>query len=330
MQEFTKGLVSIVVASYNHAGFLRQRMEGLIAQTYGQCEIIVIDDCSTDNSREVLKEYRSHPKVQLVYREKNGGWVTVSNQGIELARGEFVVFANCDDDCKPDMIAELVKGMKTDPSVGISFCMSLMIDEDNKILGDDFVVREKTFQSRCLKSTVLNGDEMNRFLLHSCVIPNLSAALIRKQALLDHGFFSHDYKACCDWDLFFRIFKNYSCYYVAEPLNFFRQHGKTIRSTLKGRIEYEEFFRLLLTKLKEIKMSGLQRAYFRTGIMKLWMVYLLNPRQKGYKNFRYHLSIVRKHDLAALFFLVPGFIARIYDLFIKSLALIVSKKVKNE
>ncbi|MBI2283823.1 MAG: glycosyltransferase [Bacteroidetes bacterium] len=327
-QEFMTGLVSIVVASYNHAGFLRQRMDGLIAQTYQDIEIIVIDDCSTDNSREVLENYRSHPKVKLVYREKNGGWVTVSNQGVELAIGEFVIFANCDDDCKPGMIEELVKGMQSDPSVGISFCKSLMIDGDNKILGDDFVVREKAFRTRCQSSTLLSGDEMNRFLLHSCVIPNLSAALIKKQALLEHGFFSHDYKACCDWDLFFRIFKTYSCYYIAEPLNYFRQHNKTIRSTLKGRIEYEEFFRLLLTKLKEIKMSSLQRAYFRTAVMKLWMVYLLSPGQKGYKNFEYHLSVVRKHDPIALIFFVPGFVARLTDLFVKSLVLIASKNSK--
>lgn len=64
------GLVSVVVASYNHAEFLVRRMESLIGQTYQDIEILVIDDCSPDNSVEVLRRYESHPKVKLVISEK--------------------------------------------------------------------------------------------------------------------------------------------------------------------------------------------------------------------------------------------------------------------
>ena len=95
------GLVSVVVASYNHAEFLEKRMESLINQTYSDLEMLVIDDCSPDNSLKVLRKYESHPKVKLVIRENNGGWVVVSNQGVEISSGEFVIFANCDDDCDP-------------------------------------------------------------------------------------------------------------------------------------------------------------------------------------------------------------------------------------
>ena len=123
------GLVSVVVASYNHAEFLVQRMESLIDQTYQDIEILVIDDCSTDNSVEVLRRYESHPKVNLVIREKNGGWVTVSNQGVDMSSGEFVIFANCDDDCAPRMIDRLVAAMKIHPTAGIAFCRSLLVDE---------------------------------------------------------------------------------------------------------------------------------------------------------------------------------------------------------
>ena len=87
------GLVSLVVASYNHARYLPRRMESLIAQTYPDLEILVIDDCSPDNSVEVLRRYADHPRVQLIEREQNGGWVAVSNQGLALARGELVLFA---------------------------------------------------------------------------------------------------------------------------------------------------------------------------------------------------------------------------------------------
>ena len=107
--EVVPDLVSIVVASYNHAAHLERRLESLISQTYHNIEILIIDDCSPDNSVEVLRQYEPHPKVKLVVRETNAGWVTVFNQGIEMSSGEFILFANCDDDCDPCLIENLVK-----------------------------------------------------------------------------------------------------------------------------------------------------------------------------------------------------------------------------
>ena len=70
---FEPGLVTVVVASYNHARFLTRRMDSLLAQTYRQLEIIVIDDRSPDNSVEILRRYESDPRVNLIVREQNGG-----------------------------------------------------------------------------------------------------------------------------------------------------------------------------------------------------------------------------------------------------------------
>ncbi len=241
------GLVSAVVASYNHAEYLDQRMVSLVNQTYQALEIIVIDDCSSDNSVEVLQKYKSHPKVKIILREKNGGWVSVSNQGVEESIGEFVIFANCDDACHPRMIDRLVGGMRDNPTAGISFCRSLMIDEDGDFLGDDFSIREKDFRLRCNSDTLLSHKEMVGFLLHSCVIPNLSAALFRRRCYDSAGGLNSDYRVCSDWDLFFRVVADYDVAYISEPLNEFRQHETTIRSSTKERILCEEIIGLLKT-----------------------------------------------------------------------------------
>jgi GT2 family glycosyltransferase len=171
---------SLVVASYNHADFLSRRMESLIGQTYADVDILVVDDKSPDNSVEILRRYESHPQVRLVLREENGGWVTVSNQGVDMSCGEYVLFANCDDDCDPRMVERLVDALQRHPSAGIAFCRSSMVDEQDRVLGDDFSIREGKFRERCSKDTLLSGQEASRFLLHSCVIPNLSAALFRR------------------------------------------------------------------------------------------------------------------------------------------------------
>ena len=311
------GLVSVVVASYNHAQFLDKRMESLINQTYQDVEILVIDDCSLDNSIEVLRRYESHPKVKLVIREENGGWVTVSNQGVDMSSGEFVIFANSDDDCEPRMIERLVAAMKIHPSAGIAFCRSLLVDENDQVIGDDFFSRERSFRSMCRTDTLLTGAEMSRFLLYSCVIPNLSAALFRRECFNTVGKLSSAYRACCDWDLFFRIVERYNVAYVSATLNKFRQHKTTIRSIMKDRETYEEYFRLLLDQIMVLDLSLFERCRFRTGVMFLWAVHLLSPSWSGLKNFPYHIGLVIRHDPSALFFLGPGLILRVVQVLYK-------------
>lgn len=310
-----KGMVSVVVASYNHQKYLAKRMDSLLSQTYENIEIIVIDDRSPDNSVDVLRPYTSDSRVRLIEREANGGWVTVSNQGMSIAKGEYIIFANCDDYCDSCMIESLVKGIETSDNIGVAFCRSEMVDGDNVVIGDDFTVRERSFRERCKTDTSISAGETYRFFLHSCVIPNLSAALIKRECLNSVGLFSDSYKACCDWDLFFRIFSAYDAYYVAAPLNSFRQHNKTIRSSLKGRIEYEEFFHLLLSQItNNRKLDFFEKTKYRTHVMKLWCIHLSSIAQPGYKNFRYHFSVIYKCDKTALLFFLPAVLLRVAEL----------------
>jgi len=300
------GLVSIVVASYNHAEFLAQRMDSLVAQTYPDIEIIVIDDCSTDDSWQVLQRYENDPRVRLIARERNGGWVAVSNQGIELSKGEFVIFANCDDACEPELIARLVSAMRSDDKAGIAFCRSWLVDENNNRLSDDLQIQQQSFRERCTADTLIPGAEMGKFLLHSCVIPNLSAALIRRRCFSAVGVLSPDFRACSDWDLFFRVAEHFDFAYVSQPLNLFRQHETTIRSSMKERATYEEYFRVLLGNLRTIPLTWGERARARMRVMSLWAVHLVAPSASGLQNFPYHLGCVISRDPVSLVFLFPS------------------------
>lgn len=314
------GLVSVVVASYNHVEYLAQRMESLVAQTYHNLEILVIDDCSLDNSVEVLQTYATNPRVKLLIRQKNGGWVTVSNQGVESTVGEYVLFANCDDDCDVRMIERLVLAMQQNPTAGVVFCRSLMIDEQGQVTGDDFSIREPAFRERCAADTLIDREEMRRFLLHSCVIPNLSAALIRRACFDQIGLLSHEYRACSDWDIFFRIADRFDFYYVAEPLNRFRQHQTTIRSATKGRVTYDEFFRLLLGQVRSGHLTAGEKAKYRLHVMYLWAIDLLRPSTSGLVNFAHHFANVARLDPVALLLLPVALCKRVIELPLKAVA----------
>ncbi|MDP3651347.1 MAG: glycosyltransferase [Rhodoferax sp.] len=311
MHTVTPGLVSIIVASYNHAEYLDRRMESLISQTYKNIEIIVIDDCSPDNSLQILRKYETNPKIKLIIRQENGGWVAVSNQGLEMSSGEFVIFANCDDECDHQLIEKLIGGMHKYPTAGISYCRSLLIDENNRILGNDFSIREKAFRLKCVNDTLLTQKEMGRFLLHSCVIPNLSAALFRKAAFSNVGGLTSSYRVCSDWDLFFRIVSCYDVAYIAAPLNKFRQHCTTIRSSTKDRVIYEEYIRLLLGKIKVLNLSLIEKARYRTRVMYLWAIHILSPSLNVGINFNYHVKNVIQIDPVAMAFLPIAILVRV-------------------
>jgi glycosyltransferase involved in cell wall biosynthesis len=305
------GRVSIVVASYNHARFLAKRLDGLQAQTYDDIEILVIDDRSTDNSLDVLRPFASQPGVSVMSRPKNGGWVVTFNQGLEASTGEFLLFANCDDDCDPRLLARLVSAMHAHPTAGIAFCRSLLIDAEGKALGTDFDLRQASFRARCATDTLITGAEMSRFLLHSCTIPNTGAALIRRECFDIVGQFTEDYKVIGDWDFFFRVAARYDVAYVAEPLNWFRQHVGTIRNTSKAGLICGEYLRLLLAQLHQVDLSWTERAMFRFRSMALWTGHLISPGMSGYRDAANHWRIVRALDPAALWFLGPALMHRV-------------------
>jgi hypothetical protein len=143
---------------------------------------------------------------------------------------------------------------------------------------------------------------MRKFLLHSCVIPNLSAALIRRDCFFASGRLSKKYRACSDWELFFHVADGYDFFYIAEPLNRFRQHIKTIRSATSGRVTYDEFFRLLLGEIYRGNLTKNEILYCRFHVMYIWAVEIFRPSLNGLKNFPHHLFLIAKLDFFSLLF----------------------------
>ncbi len=311
------GRVSIVVASYNHARFLVKRLEGLRAQTYRDIEILVVDDRSTDDSLEVLRQFEGQNGLSVIARPENGGWVVTFNQGMAASTGEYLLFANCDDDCDPRLVERLVGALRQHPSAGIAFSRSLLIDAAGHPLGTDFDQRPAAFRERCVGDTLITGHEMSRFLLHSCTIPNTGAALIRRECFATVGVFTEQYRVIGDWDFFFRVADRYDVAYVAEPLNWFRQHEGTIRNTTKTRVMLGEFMRLLLTQVHKLPLTRMERLRARARVMNLWATHVIAPTMTGYRDIPYHASLVVQQDPKALWLLGPSVVHRVAQIVAK-------------
>ncbi|MDD3038762.1 glycosyltransferase family 2 protein [Bacteroides sp.] len=115
-------LVSIILPNYNHARYLPDRINSILGQTFQNFELIILDDCSTDNSRDVIEQYRNHPKVtHIVYNEQNGGtsykqW----EKGIAYAKGELIWIAESDDLADVHFLEYLTPHFK-EPKIVLAF-----------------------------------------------------------------------------------------------------------------------------------------------------------------------------------------------------------------
>lgn len=122
----------------------------------------------------------------------------------------------------------------------------------------------------------------------------------------------------------------YDIAYVAEPLNRFRQHQKTIRSVTREKVVYEEYFRLLLGQISRLDLSAIERVRFRSHVMSLWAVHIFAPTFSGILNFPYHLTRVLSLDRIALLFFVPACCMRVAELVWKvylKMSLVLIKRV---
>jgi glycosyltransferase involved in cell wall biosynthesis len=226
-------LISVIVPNYNHENYLRQRLDSIFNQTYQNFEVILLDDCSTDESRSILTEYSINPKVtHCVFNTKNSGntfkqWL----KGIDLALGDFIWIAESDDYCDNDFLEKVSTPLLNDNQIALSYCQSNKVNNNSNKIGNwiehtnsldvvnfknDFIIEGNLFIEKCL--------------IFINVIPNASAVLLRKNNLWISKdlVLNTNLKTCGDWIIYFAQIIDYKVAYVADSLNNFRYHEDSV------------------------------------------------------------------------------------------------------
>lgn len=130
--------VSVVLTSYNHAPYLRQAIDSVLNQTYGDWELLIWDDVSTDGSWEIIQGY-SDPRIRAFRNDRNRRYIYAINQSIVAhARGEYIAVHHSDDSWEPDKLNEQVDFLDRNPEVGAVFTRVQVIDESNRPLANDW------------------------------------------------------------------------------------------------------------------------------------------------------------------------------------------------
>jgi glycosyltransferase involved in cell wall biosynthesis len=202
-------------------------------QTFQDFELIVLDDASTDNSREVIESYTKDPRVRTIFNaENNGSTFKQWNLGLSHAEGEYIWFAESDDYADPSLLETLVDRLDRHPNVGLAYCQSWAVDEDSNILYNFVDYFEAFSPSTRWRHDYINSgpDEVLNFLFWYNTIPNASAVLLRREILLRAGRVPNDLLLLGDLMTYVNALSLSDVAFVSVPLNFQRKHPNTVRN----------------------------------------------------------------------------------------------------
>lgn len=244
-------IVSVIIPNYNHAAYLAQRINSVLNQSFQDFEVIILDDCSTDDSKTIIEQYRSHEKVScVIYNEVNSGspfkqW----QKGIDVAKGEWIWIAESDDVTEKEFLQTVMDNAKSDSDIVISYCASWRIDKngkrDNRLAWADDISKRNWLADS--KNDGLS--EISNQLFYKNVIANASAVLFKKEAV-DMSIFKliNNMRFAGDWLFWIKLLEKGKIYYSAKILNNFRSHDNTTRNLKNANLEkqrFEEYFKVL-------------------------------------------------------------------------------------
>ncbi len=224
--------VSIIVPNYNHACFLRKRIDSILQQTFQDFELILLDDASTDDSRSILSSYAADPRVRLEFNDSNSGSVFKQwNKGVRLACGEYIWIAESDDYADARLLERLRAVLDADPKIAFAYCRSWRVSADDQLEGFADSHLSQIDESRWTADFVADGrEECKRYFVRADPVPNGSAVVFRKALYELAGCADESLRLCGDWKLWAAMALTGKVAYVAEPLNYFRFHASSVRN----------------------------------------------------------------------------------------------------
>ncbi|HEY8401394.1 MAG TPA: glycosyltransferase [Cytophagaceae bacterium] len=206
-------LVSVICLCYNHELFLREALESVVDQTYKNIEIIVVDDCSKDNSVTIIQEFiKRYPEIRFISNADNIGNCRSFNKAFQLSRGSYIIDFATDDVMYPDKIEKQVAALEqAGGSYGVVYSDAAVIDERGKFLYNHF-----DNLNRYKLKEIPQGD-IYKILLEKFFLPT-TTMLVRREVLEELGGYDESltYE---DFDFWIRSSRNWKYLYVPEVLN---------------------------------------------------------------------------------------------------------------
>lgn len=281
--------ISVIIPNYNYGHFIKNCLKSILAQALTDYEVIVIDDGSTDNSREVVESMMPEFDGKLRYYFQNNQGVAVArNTGLDLANGKYIAFLDADDIWHDHALQALVERMISDPNLGLVYGNAeFRSAATGKPMGRRFYKGSKhiPYHGNCLDKLVIYGD----FIV-------TSACISKKQILIEEGRFDERFKVGEDYDMWMRISGKYPIGYIDQVLCERSRHEKsTSRNYFAGAKARYLILKKILGLYPELNSTIPEKEISRIKYVlyyELGRQYILNSRPKrGRALFAYALSI---------------------------------------
>lgn len=253
-------IVSVIIPNYNHSRYLKRRIDSVLNQTYRDFEVIILDDCSTDNSVEIIREYLSSDKIsQMVVNEKNSGSTFLQwEKGLSLARGKYIWIAESDDYADPAFLETLISLLEKTPGSSVAYSYSYLVDENGHILPEDWDRSHWTNY----KVKIFEGKDFAKgWMLFNNTIYNTSMGVFCKDAFEKIGKRYTEYKYSGDWYFWNRLCLEGKVIRSCDKLNYYRQHTEKVTS--KADLEGLGFIESKYTVddlIKQLSLTSIQRT----------------------------------------------------------------------
>ena len=243
--------ISVAIPNYNYASHIPARLSSVFLQTHPVKEVLVLDDCSTDDSLNVIRTVAHEWKreIRLAPNQANSGSVFRQwRKAAQSASGEFFWIAEADDLCAPTFLSKMITLMQHDPAVRFAFSDSSAIDAEGVSIWASYKAYYATVAPGALARTEIfdASDFVARFLSVKNLILNVSAVVWRREALLAAiaacGDDLYGLKAAGDWRLYLEALavKGSEVAYCAEPLNTHRRHAGSVTHALNSEKHLDE------------------------------------------------------------------------------------------
>ncbi len=236
--------ISIVTASYNYENYIKESIQSVLNQTYEDWELIIVDDCSTDNSVNVIKSFQDD-RIKLFINKQNLGLAKTLELGIKRATGDWIIFLESDDLITPDYIAKKIQVILNNKNINLVF-------NDCDFFGD--MERTNIFNTALKKTRLRNSKRKSPAnLFYNFYLSNkiftFSAVMAKRYDLLKLDF-NTPVDCLLDWWLWIQLAYLGDFYYIPEKLTKWRLHKKSYITSTKDSTPYDlqikAYFRIFI------------------------------------------------------------------------------------
>jgi len=201
-------LVSVYITNFNYGKYIRQAVNSVLQQSLQDFEIIIIDDGSTDDSREIIHEFRDYPQIKTIF-QKNKGLNVTNNIALRVARGKYIMRLDADDFLDTNALLVMSNALEKDSELGLVFPNYYLTDADGRV---DSVHQRHDFEQVSLMDQAAHG----------------ACTMIRTKFLKELGGYSENYQCQDGYELWVKFTAKHPVMNVPTPLFYYRQHGSNL------------------------------------------------------------------------------------------------------